>query len=344
MTAFTEKLSAAAAEYLRRLRMENLTPKTLDNYERVISAFTAFCAETGQDDEFVAVVAWKTKLFENGASPATIKQYLIDLQIFFKAAAHRSYPQQIRFGENPIDTTLMPKVPQRPYEIVLTDDQVMKLFANCPPAPGYKNLWPRNWCIVMLALNEKIRNAEILDLKLSDIDMLHHVLVVESGKGRKYREVDLTPLTEFAITQYLDSGIRPAYLSDDDYLFGTDASHTFGNNGEPKERWHRGTKQWVTEMIERTVAAITGVHDVRSHDLRHVGSRICLNAGQSMELLQGQLGHSQIATTQIYTSRMNSRRGRDSAKAVLAARDEAAEKLFAQYNNDQEQAVIPLFA
>ena len=88
--------------------------------------------------------------------------------------------------------------------------------------------------------------------------------------------------------------------------------------------------------------AITGESDVRAHDLRKIGSRVCLNAGQSIEELQGQLGHSQISTTQIYTSRMGSRKSRDSAKAVLAARESAAEQL--KIKIQLEQKVIPLYA
>lgn len=338
----SEKFRAASAEYLSRLRMENMSEKTLKNYGLVLGMFGAFLAEADQPDEFSAVVAWKKTLFERGLSPSTIKQYLVDLQIFFSAASHRSYPEPMRYGDNPIDKSLLPKVPERPYEIVLKDDRVKMLYRN--KAPAHFTNWPRNWAMIMLALNEKIRNAEILDLKLSDIDMIHHVVVVQSGKGRKYREVDMCELTEYALTQYLDSGIRPLDVSDDDYLFGTTAAHEQGNitsrNGE--ERWHRGSTNWLSNVIERTVFAVTGIHGCRSHDLRHVGSRVCLNAGQSMEELQGQLGHAQISTTQIYTSRMGSRRSRESARAVLAARDAAAEELRNKKTADRN--IIPLFA
>ena len=340
---FAEKVNGAVEEYLRRQRMKNLSPRTVTNYRRVLRAFADYVAETNQPDEFVGVVAWKTELFERNLAPSTINQYMTDLQTFFAHAAHRSFPQEIRFGDNPIDKTLFSENPERPYEIVLTDEQVKMLYKNEPPAPRFKPTWERNWCMIQLCLNEKIRNAELLDLRLSDVDMHDHILVVQSGKGRKYREVDLCELSEFALTQYLGSGIRPSALSEDDYLFGTDAAHEFGNvNGaKGKEKWHRGTGAWLSATIERTVAAITGVHDCRSHDLRHVGSRVCLNAGQSMEELQGQLGHAQIGTTQIYCSRMGSKRSRDSARSVLAARDEAAKQL----NQQMEMgAVIALHA
>ena len=334
-----EKYAAATEEYLRRLRFNNLSPKTLKNYEQVLSQFGVFLWEhPDADDLFSAVERWRDELENCGAAVSTVRQYLTTLKIFFEKSSKRSFPAALRYTENPVDEDLFPKQVKRPYELVLTDEQVALLFRNAPP-PHFQN-WPRNWAMVMLCVNEKIRNAELLDLKLSDVDMLHHVLIVQSGKGRKYREVDLCDLSEYAITQYLNSGLRPDYLSDDDFLFGTTAAHEQGavNTRSGAEKWHRGSTGWLSNVIERTVRAVTGVSDCRSHDLRHVGSRVCLNAGQSMEELQGQLGHAQIGTTQLYCSRMGSRRTRDSARAVLAARDAAAEEMKKQ--NTPEQLII----
>jgi len=44
--------------------------------------------------------------------------------------------------------------------------------------------------------------------------------------------------------------------------------------------------------VESHVRAVTGVPDIRSHDLRHVGARIDLNAGMKQEELQSKLGHT----------------------------------------------------
>lgn len=339
-----EHYAAATEEYLRRLRFNNLSEKTLENYSRVLAQFGTFLQKNPEtDDLFSAVELWRDGLLSGGAKPSTVKQYLTTLKIFFDRATRRSFPERLRFSENPVDEDMKPKTPERPYEIVLTDEQVKSLYRNAPP-PHFCGTWPRNWAMIQLCMNEKIRNAELLDLRLSDVDMLHHILIVRSGKGRKYREVDLCELSEFAIAQYLDSGLRPAHLGEDDYLFGTTAAHEQGavHSRSGAEKWHRGTTNWLSNLIERTVFAVTGVHDVRSHDLRHVGARVCLNAGQSIEELQGQLGHAQINTTQIYTSRMGSRRSRESAKAVLAARDAAAEQMKKQ--NSTEQNILPLFA
>lgn len=342
-----EKLTAAVAEYLRRLQFNNLSPKTIGNYQTVLDRFAAFCAEQPDTDDLYALVErWRDVLLTGGAAVSTVRQYLTDLNIFFERASKRSFPALLRFPENPVDEDLLPKQVKRPYDEIMTDEQVALLYRNEPPR-HYEATWARNYAMIQLCLNEKIRNAELLDLRLSDLDFIHHELTVENGKGRKFRVVDLTDLTEEAIRQYLNSGLRPAYLSDDDYLFGTTSTHERGavQNRNGAERWHRGTTQFLSQAIERTVKAVTGVGGVRSHDLRHIGSRINLNAGQSMEELQGQLGHSSINTTAIYANRLLQRRRRDSAKAVLSARDTAAEQLRRENEAEQtEQTVIRLFA
>ena len=333
------KYDAAVDEYIRRILMNNLSPRTVDNYKKVLWQFGDFLRKDDSfDDMFDAVESWRDRLSENGAKPSTIRQYLTTLKIFFDRASRRSFPKAIRFAENPVDDDMFPKAVKRPYEEILTDDQVSMLF--CPDAPPHFTMWPRNYAALCLLLNEKIRNAELLDLRLSDLDFIHHELTVQSGKGRKFRIVDMTELTEQAIAQYLDSGLRPAYLSDDDYLFGTTAAHEKGavNTRSGAEKWHRGTCAWLSSMIERTVKAITGTENVRSHDLRHIGARICLNAGQSLEELQGQLGHASVTTTELYASRLLQRRRRDSAKAVLASRDAAAQEL--KKKNEPEQMII----
>lgn len=329
MTKLT-KYDAAVEEYLTRLQFKNLSPNTLRNYSRTLRLFRESLVQNAEQDaeqdvSYADVERWAQSMLSAGRAPSTVNQYLTELGDFFDRATRPSFPKPLRYAENPVSEDARPKVVKRPYAEILTDEQVKALYSNEPPTAKYAALWPRNYAMMMLFLNEKIRNAELLDLRLSDVDVLHHELTVENGKGRKYRVVDLTPLSETALRLYLESGIRPADVSDDDFLFGTTAAHEkAAGKTDGAEKWHRGTGVWASGVIERTVKAVTGVSDVRSHDLRHVGSRVCLNAGESLEQLQGELGHASKVTTEIYSGRLQQRRRRESAQDVLAARDAAA--------------------
>lgn len=325
MTAI-EKYDRAVAKYLHRCAANNLQPATLENYSRRLSSFREFLMRTNvQQIGYDTVEAWRDELREEkGLQPSTVCRYLGDLSIFFSALQRPSYPEELRYAENYVSDDFYPRVIKKPYDTILPDDKVSLLWRNRAPDGNFAKNWPRNYAILMILLATKIRNGELLDLRLSDVDFHDKVLVVRSGKGRKYREVDLPPIAETALRLYLDSGIRPHALPEDDYLFGTTAAHKMGAR-VGQEAWHRGTRQWLSSLVERTVCAITGERDVRSHDLRHIGARLGLNSGEnSMEMLQSQLGHSSLVVTQIYSDRLSSRRGRESARAVLDARDRQA--------------------
>ena len=311
--AMTEKYRSAVEEYLTRLTFQNLSARTAENYRAALSAFGDFLAESGAEDLYEAVELWKESMLRRGNAPSTVRARLTDLGIFFGKACKRSFPKSLRYADNPVAEIEMPKVVQTPYAETLTDEQVKKLFVNRPYF-GARN-WAKAYAVVCILCCEKIRNAELLDLRLSDVDMLHHELVIRSGKGRKMRVVDLSRLSETAIAAYLNSGIRPANLPEDDYLFGSVVDGA----------WKRGTRQGLSNLVEHHVEQVCGISGVRTHALRHIGSRISLNAGTSMEELQGELGHAQMSTTAIYSGRLMQRRRRDSARSVLDARDAAAE-------------------
>lgn len=317
-----EKYDLAVSRYLHRAQGNDLQPTTLDNYARRLAIFRDYLSrENVAEITYDTVENWRDALRENGLAASTINRYLGDLSIFFTALQKHSYPAELRYAENYVSDDFYLKEVKRPYDTIIPDDKVERLWLNECPDPNFKKYWPRNYAIVVLLLSEKIRNAELLDLRLSDVDFEYGEIVIQSGKGRKYRVVDLEPICASALRLYLQSGIRPLYLSDDDYLFGTTAAHEMGARNDSGEEWHRGSRQWLTELVERHVFAVTGVHNVRSHDLRHIGARVCLNAGQSMEMLQADLGHSSMNVTQIYADRLMPRRGRESARAVMAERD-----------------------
>ena len=341
-----EKFNEAVTEYLRRLRFNNISPQTIENYSGVLQRFGAFLAENPDDaDMYDVVEQWRDNLLEQGAKPSTVKQYLTTLKIFYDKTTKRSFPAELRFSENPVDEDFMPKVKKKPYDILLDDDDIIKLWKNKPTTSAMVRTWERNYAIVCLILGTGLRNKEVLDLKLSDVDFLHQEITVSSGKGDKYRIVDAPSIVLQSIEQYLKSGLRPAYLSDDDYLFGTCAAHEFGTAATKNtEKWGRGTTQWLSQLIERHVQNVCGNDDlrIRSHDLRHLYARLSLNASGNISELQAALGHSSPEITQIYAGRIMPHRARDSARAVLAARDEAAEQL--RRKNQQEQKILQMFA
>lgn len=328
MTAI-EKFDAASAAYLRNATFTGKSADTLENYRYRLLRFREawLAAHDGvpeHDPDFTDVLNYRDGLLENGAAASTVRQYLVELRAFFDAMEKPRFVPGISYPENPVDTDFYPVVKKRPYDMILTDDQVKMLLPYRKPENAKKATWTRNYAFVALILATKIRNSELLSLTLADLDFEAGELTVNHGKGDKFRVVDFPPFAQAAVLLYLQSGLRPGNLPDSAPLFGTTAEHKASCGATDSGEWHKGSDVWLSECVRRHVLAVTGVDNVRTHDLRHVGARLYLNAGASMEFLQSELGHSSMSTTQIYSGRLQARRGRNSAKEILADMERVA--------------------
>ena len=340
-----EKYDAASAAYLRNAAFTGKSADTVSNYRFRLLRFREawLAAHDGapeSDPDYTDVLAYRDGLMENGAAASTVRQYLVELRAFFEAMEKPRFVPGVSYPENPVDTAFYPVVKKRPYDLILTDDQVKLLLPRVRPENAKKSTWPRNYAFVALILATKIRNSELLALTLDDLDFENGELTVNHGKGDKFRVVDFPPFAQAAVLLYLQSGLRPAALPSSAPLFGTTAEHKAASGSTDAGEWHKGSDVWLSECVRRHVLAVTGVDKVRTHDLRHVGARLELNGGASMESLQSELGHSSMSTTQIYSGRLQARRGRNSAKEILAEMDRIAEKNLTLWEIRQPAAAV----
>lgn len=323
----------AASDYLSELKGTGMSEKTIQNYGNAIRYFRDFCEANCETDEPKAtdVRAWRDSMMESGTSKTSIHQYMVRLNCFFEFACSDDITGECYFSANPVLKRLMPNLKgedTKPYDKILSTDDLKKLWVNrkC----GSDKMWARNYAIITLLLDGKIRNAELLELRLSDVHFATEEenwndILVRHGKGNKYRYVDLSEISVSALKLYLASGIRPDDLSDDDYLFGTTAEKAFGGTKSGFD-WHKGSSQWLSKTVEKHVRKVTGKSGFRTHSMRHNGAIMELNNGVSLERIQQELGHSSVATTEIYAGRLRSKRNAVDMSSVYAVRDEWAER------------------
>lgn len=325
-----DQFDKAVAAYLKDAKYKSASEKTISNYKSRLNYFRDFWNATDPAAVPSAdlVRAWRDSLMDKGLSPLTVRQYLVELKAFFEFATDEDQHEVPYFSKNPVSKKLFPIVKseaRKPYDKILDNDDIKLLWANKTRSTG--KYWARNYAVITLLLDGKMRNAELLDMKLRDIDFNHKEVIIPKGKGGKYRVVTLSDISLTAVKLYLESGLRPCYCTDADYLFGTTAAHVFGENHKAEtERWHRGTSQWLSKLVELHVKSVTGKSGFRSHSMRHNGAVIDLNNGSSMERIQSELGHSSITTTEGYAGRLQPVRHAREMADVIAVRDEWAEK------------------
>lgn len=126
-----------------------------------------------------------------------------------------------------------------------------------------------------------LRNSEVAELELSQLDMKNQIIYVFDGKGGKSRMVGINPRLKGLIEEYLR--IRP----------GSEALELFlGAKGTPLNR----------DLIVKRIARISKRSGLKitAHGLRRTFATLNANAGKSLQLIQLALGHSDISTTQQY--------------------------------------------
>ena len=340
-----EKFDAATAAYLRNLSLRGKSEATVRNYSSRLGLFRSWWIDLhdGQPDAdpgYADVLSYRDSLLEEDREPVTVRQYLVELKKFFDTIGKPIFGSDLVYALNPVDADYYPSVKKRPLAPILADSDVLKLLPMSRPTNAKSATWTRNYAFCALILATKIRNAELLDLTLNDLDFATGELTVAHGKGDKFRVVDFPVFAQSAVLLYLQSGLRPATAPASAPLFGTTAQHVAGAGRTDNEKWHRGTTAWLSECIRRHVLAVTGVDNVRSHDLRHIGARTDLNGGASLEQIQSELGHSSMNTTQIYTEKLLARRGRNAAREILDRMDEIGERNMALYRLQSDPVAV----
>lgn len=335
-----EKFRSAMIAYEQNLRAIGRAESTISSAENVFKLFTLFMLEKNEtkwdhEEGFTDIQAWRDDLIRQGKKQTTIKQYLKILSGFYAFASSEKLGENRWYTQNPVSEFLIPdtrKQEKRPYAQFLTDDQVMLLWRNNPPVRfGPTVTWARNYAIVIMLLSTELRNSELLALTPNDLDWEHSELIVEHGKGDKFRSVEFPKIAQTAVRLYLLSGLRPDYAGPDEPLFGTEALQKYGGGDNQKQTaWHAGSRQWLSELVCRHVKSVTGVDNIRTHDLRHVGARLDLNSGMKFEELQSKLGHESVTVTQIYSGKLTSRRSRQKTKMVMEEKERQANRNLAR--------------
>lgn len=147
----------------------------------------------------------------------------------------------------------------------------------------------RNRAIVEVLYTTGIRNAELRSLTLSDFDSSAGTLSIRAGKGGKDRVVPLGPLVSAVLSDYIAQArpklpVKPG------------VTHVFVSE--------HGWPLWAASVVRIVdqAARHAGIKKpVRPHRLRHACATHMLAGGADVRHIQRLLGHSTLATTEIYT-------------------------------------------
>ena len=176
---------------LRRRMIEDMTirklaPKTQQGYIRTIKDLAAFLGRSPDTASFEDVRRFQLHLATNGAHIPILNHTVAALRFFFRITLRRS---------DIIEHTTFVHEPRK-LPVILSPEEVARLL---DAAPGLKYK-----AALSVAYGAGLRAAEVISLKVADIDSKRMVIRVEQGKGRKDRYVMLPPKLLDILRDYWD--------------------------------------------------------------------------------------------------------------------------------------------
>ena len=202
-------------------------------------------------------------------SPGSVTHHLCALRFFYIQTLKKPWS---------IADTPYPKKRHR-LPTILSQEEVAQLI-DAAPTPFYPT-------VLMTLYATGVRNAELTRLKVSDVDSQRMVIHVQGGKGRKDRDVMLSP----KLLEELRQHWRRLPQKSTGLLF-------------PGNRWHSGDQPIDTKTLRhacqhaRRCAGIKKT--VYPHLLRHCLATHLLEAGADLYTIQILLGHRDLKETAIY--------------------------------------------
>ncbi len=276
-------LKDAFLDYLAIER--GLSENTLESYNRDLSLFFSFIESAGLEvaeinsDDIRSFLYWLAG--GKSLSERSVNRMLSSIRGFFKFLAREG---EIR--SNPASNLQGLKLPHYlPKAITLDHIEEMLVLAKSSRAAQ------RDKAMIDLLYSSGLRVSELTGLELGDINFPGRFLRCK-GKGGKERVVPFGKRAEGLLKEYID-GERQAILS----KAGRQSSFLFLNRSGGKI-----SRQTVWKVIKYYISAVEpNAVGKGPHALRHSFATHLLNRGADVRIVQELLGHSNVATTQIYT-------------------------------------------
>jgi len=227
--------------------------------------------------------AWLAAQAASGAARTTLARRTSAVKTFTAWAARRGL-----IDTDPAARLQVPKA-RRTLPSVLRQDQALAAMAAADRGAQERDpMALRDRLIVELLYATGIRVSELCGLDIDDVDTDRRLLRV-LGKGNKQRTVPFGRPALAAVTDWLEDG-RPAVATPE-----SGPALLLGPRGR-----RLGPRQART-VVHQTVGAVGGAPDIGPHGLRHSAATHLLEGGADLRVVQELLGHSTLATTQLYT-------------------------------------------
>ena len=268
-------------QYLREVKQAS--ENTVQSYRRDLMQMITYLEEKEIRE---AAKVTKTSLHgyilhmeEQGKAPTTISRMMAAMKAFFNYEC-----MQACIRRNPAESLHAPKV-EKKAPVVLSVDQVSALLAQ-PSGQTPKEI--RDKAMLALLYATGIRVSELIGIQMEDINMNIGFLVCRDGE--RERTIPFGRSAKAALEEYLEHARKELLRGKgSDYFFVNCTGGAMSRQGFWKIIKYYGEKAGIEE-------------DITPHTLRHSFAAHLIARGADMRAVQTILGHSDMATTQMYAA------------------------------------------
>ena len=258
------------------------TENTLQSYLRDIRQLADYLGANTEHDLYTAtdgdIGAYIESLRSSGKSVPTVSRCIASIKGMYTHLCIKQY-----LTHNPA-LKLVPEKSEKKLPDILTNEEVELLLAQpkCIDTKGY-----RDKAMLELLYATGIRVTELIDLNVSDINLDEGVI---KCSGKKERYIPIYPKAVLALRDYLNL-VRPQMINeqDEEALFVNVQGERMSRQGFWKIIKHYSQKAGIEK-------------DITPHTLRHSFAAHLLENGADIQSIQEMLGHSDIASTQVYSN------------------------------------------
>ena len=263
-------------EFIDYLKMSEKSLLTITAYSHDLNQFAGFIRQKKVTDSQITpavILEFLGSIQGNGSSKArrlaTLKSYYKFMEKIYAVEKNPARLIDINFNKH------------KSLPSFLSEDEVMSLI-NAPDTSSLEGL--RNKMIFELLYSEGLRVSELINIKLADINFNEGMIKI-LGKGNKERYIPVPKRTLALVQLYVSSNGNGKNL----LLINLSVVRVF-------------------QIVKEYAKKIGLTKKISPHTLRHTFATHLLDGGADLKVVQELLGHTSIATTQIYTHITNKRR------------------------------------
>ena len=260
------------------------SPHTINAYLNDINSFESFNKNQFNDENidqanYSQIRSWIVSLVDNNRSNVSVNRKMASLKAFYKFL--------LKTKQIEVSPLLKHKALKTPktLQIPFSEKEVVDVLSQIQNPIGFEEI--RDKLIIDLFYTTGIRRTELIHLKIANVNTSNNTIKV-LGKRNKERILPLLPIVSEQLILYANERTRLEIIKDNDFFFLTKKGLKLNDS-------------FVYRLINTYFSTVSEKVKKSPHILRHTFATHLLNNGADLNSVKELLGHSSLASTQIYT-------------------------------------------